>query len=416
MKFSQFGIKFAGQSAITQLMDDLNEGVRSGDNLVMLGGGNPDRIPAMNDYFTEQLGQLLHNGELVDALVNYDGPQGKDSFLSTLAALFKERFGWPLTKEHIALTNGSQSSFFYLFNLFAGRFADGSSKKVLLPLAPEYIGYADVGLEEDLFVTLKPRIELLEGREFKYRIDFEQLEVSDDIGLICVSRPTNPSGNVLTDDEIARLSELARVNDIPLLIDNAYGTPFPNIIFEPVTPLWDQNTILCMSLSKLGLPGCRCGIVIAQPALIKAITNLSGIISLSPGSIGPALAQTMVADHRIIELSEHVVMPHYRQKSELARRWLKEAIPDPRFRIHKSEGAIFLWLWFDDLPIDSQTLYLRLKEKGLILVAGHHFFPGMEEPWPHRYQCMRMSYAQPELILRKGIDILAEEINALYAG
>ena len=33
--------------------------------------------------------------------------------------------------------------------------------------------------------------------------------VGDDIGAICVSRPTNPPGNVLTDDEIARLKSLA---------------------------------------------------------------------------------------------------------------------------------------------------------------------------------------------------------------
>jgi len=37
---------------------------------------------------------------------------------------------------------------------------------------------------------------------FKYHVDFSQLQPGDDIGALCVSRPTNPTGNVLTEDEI----------------------------------------------------------------------------------------------------------------------------------------------------------------------------------------------------------------------
>ena len=40
---------------------------------------------------------------------------------------------------------------FFLFNLFAGKFDGAISKQILLPLAPEYIGYTEVGLEPDFF-------------------------------------------------------------------------------------------------------------------------------------------------------------------------------------------------------------------------------------------------------------------------
>ncbi len=79
--------------------------------------------------------------------------------------------GWDIEAQNIALTNGSQDAFL-LFNLFAGRRADGRVKKVLFPLAPEYIGYADAGLEEDLFVSARPNIELLPEGQFKYHVDF----------------------------------------------------------------------------------------------------------------------------------------------------------------------------------------------------------------------------------------------------
>jgi valine--pyruvate aminotransferase len=64
--------------------------------------------------------------------------------------------------------------------------------------------------------------------------------------------------------------------------------PFPNIIFSEVKPFWNENTILCMSLSKLGLPGTRCGIVIGPESLIAAMGNLSGIINLAPVASAPA--------------------------------------------------------------------------------------------------------------------------------
>lgn len=98
---------------------------------------------------------------------------------------------------------------------------------MLFPLAPEYIGYADSGLEEDLFVSARPNIELLPEGQFKYHVDFEHLHIGEETGMICVSRPTNPTGNVITDDELMKLDRLANQHGIPLVIDNAYGVPFP---------------------------------------------------------------------------------------------------------------------------------------------------------------------------------------------
>ena len=413
MQFSKFGEKFNQYSGITQLMDDLNDGLRT-PGAIMLGGGNPAAIPAMIDYFHQTSAEMLSNGELIAALSNYDGPQGKDRFVKSLAALLKTTYGWEISEKNISLTNGSQSGFFYLFNLFAGQQPDGSHKKVLLPLAPEYIGYGDAGIDDDLFISYRPEIEMLDDGLFKYHVDFNQLKVDSSIAAICASRPTNPTGNVLTEDEIHKLDQLARDNGIPLIIDNAYGVPFPNIIFEQVEPFWNDNTILCMSLSKLGLPGVRCGIVIANETVTQALTNMNGIISLAPGSVGPAIAQYMIERGDLLRLSDEVIRPFYQQKSQTAVKLLQQAIPDPRFRIHKPEGAIFLWLWFDELPISTMALYQRLKARGVLVVPGEYFFIGQQEDWPHAHQCLRMNYVQDDQEMQKGIQIIAEEVAKAY--
>ncbi|WP_218763248.1 valine--pyruvate transaminase [Vibrio parahaemolyticus] len=413
MQFSKFGEKFNQYSGITQLMDDLNDGLRT-PGAIMLGGGNPAAIPAMLDYFHQASEEMLASGELVAALTNYDGPQGKDVFVKALAQLFRETYGWDISEKNISLTNGSQSGFFYLFNLFAGQQPDGSHKKVLLPIAPEYIGYGDAGIDEDIFVSYHPEIELLDNGLFKYHVDFEKLTVDDSVAAICASRPTNPTGNVLTDEEVRKLDKLARENNIPLIIDNAYGLPFPNIIFEDVEPFWNENTILCMSLSKLGLPGVRCGIVIASEEITQALTNMNGIISLAPGSVGPALANHIIAKGDLLKLSSEVIKPFYKQKSQRAVELLQQAITDERFRIHKPEGAIFLWLWFDELPITTMELYQRLKARGVLIVPGEYFFIGQKDEWDHAHQCLRMNYVQGDEMMQKGIAIIAEEVEKAY--
>ena len=413
MQFSKFGEKFNQYSGITQLMDDLNDGLRT-PGAIMLGGGNPAAIPAMLDYFRQASEEMLASGELVAALANYDGPQGKDAFVKALAQLFRETYGWDISEKNISLTNGSQSGFFYLFNLLAGKQPDGSHKKVLLPIAPEYIGYGDAGIDEDIFISYHPEIELLDNGLFKYHVDFEQLAVDDSVAAICASRPTNPTGNVLTDEEVRKLDKLARENNIPLIIDNAYGLPFPNIIFEDVEPFWNENTILCMSLSKLGLPGVRCGIVIASEEITQALTNMNGIISLAPGSVGPALANHIIGKGDLLKLSSEVIKPFYKQKSQRAVELLQQAITDERFRIHKPEGAIFLWLWFDELPITTMELYQRLKARGVLIVPGEYFFIGQQDEWDHAHQCLRMNYVQDDEMMQKGIAIIAEEVEKAY--
>ncbi len=415
MQFSKFGERFVGDSGILRLMDDLGDAAK-GENAIMLGGGNPSHIPEVEETLRMHLERLLDSESDFEKLVGeYAGPAGHQPFIDALADMFQQEYGWDISARNIALTNGSQNAFFYLFNLLAGEFEDGSTKMILLPLAPEYIGYADVGISGDLFTSCRPQIEFLDDHLFKYHVDFDALEISDDIGAICVSRPTNPTGNVLTAEEIMHLGELAKRHNIPLIIDKAYGSPFPSIQFAEVTSRWEPHKVFCMSLSKLGLAGARTGIVLANEEIIQAITGLNAVISLAPNGFGSALTVDAVRTRSILSLSEQVIKPHYWRKSQLAVNWLRESLAGTDFFIHKPEGAFFLWVWFRDLPITSQELYDRLKARGVVVVPGHHFFPGLDEEWRHKQECIRVSYAGEDDLVHKGVQIIGEVARQAYA-
>ena len=416
MKLSDFAQRFTSDSGINLLMEDLGAAMAGGQEVLMLGGGNPAHIPEAQALFRERMGQLLDEpDEFARVIGDYDSPQGNRAFLIALAELLNREYDWGLTPDNIALTNGSQSAFFLLFNMFAGRFADGGAKKILLPMAPEYIGYGDVGLSGDFFQATRPALEKFADRSFKYRVDFDRLKVDASVGALCASRPTNPTGNVLTDAEVARLMELAAANDIPLIMDNAYGMPFPNIIFTEAKLVWTDNVILCMSLSKLGLPGARTGIVVAREEIIKALSSINGILTLAPQSLGPALALDLVRSGAITRLSRTVIRPYYEEKSRRAVALLREELAGVECFIHKAEGAIFLWLWFPGLPITSQELYRRLKQRGVLIIPGRYFFPGLDDdPWPHKQECIRLTYSMDDEVVQAGIRIIADEVKRLY--
>lgn len=412
MNVSKFGRKIAVQSGIGQLMDDLGATLSDQQEVFMLGGGNPAHIPAVEQQFRRSVSAMLQDGRRFDrALGDYDPPQGNIGFAEAIAGLLTQQFGWKIGPRNVAVTNGSQSAFFLLFNLLAGDFEDGSRKKILFPLIPEYIGYADVGLGPDLFAARKPQIEHIDGHTFKYHIDFDSLRIADEIGAICVSRPTNPTGNVLTNCELEKLSALTRARGIPLIIDNAYGLPFPNIVFTDAQPHWDENTIVCMSLSKLGLPGVRTGIVIAREEIIEMVSRANAVMSLAPGGLGTALVTDMIRSGEVIRMSRDVIRPFYEHKMQEAVAQVHRCFAGLDYHIHKPEGAFFLWLWFPDLPITSQQLYERLKQRNVLVVPGHYSFPGLTEPWSHTNECLRVSYAQDARIVEAGIQAIADEVR-----
>lgn len=415
-EFSEFGEQLAQGSGIEELMRDLGAALKSGGGeVMMLGGGQPATIDEMSEVWSQRMTELIDNGELEAVLSQYDPPQGNPDFIKSLAAMLNRHYNWEISEKNIAVTSGGQSAFFYLFNMLAGKFKNGVQKKILLPLVPEYIGYANQSVSGDLFVCCKPIIEQIGNDQFKYKINFEELDVTEDIAAICVSRPTNPSGNVHTDEEIQRLADIAREHEIPLIIDNAYGAPFPNIFFADAELIWDQHIILTMSLSKVGLPGTRTGIVVANEGVTSAITSMNAIAGLANGNVGQAIVQPMLENGELLRLSREVVKPFYQEKCIRTQQWVREAFSsEVPMRMHRPEGALFLWLWFEGLPISSKELYERLKKRKVLVISGHYFFFGLNTPWQHAEECIRVTYTMDDTAVKRGIDIIAEEVTKAF--
>lgn len=418
MNFSALGQRLAGGSGIEQLMDDLGHALSAkGSSPLMLGGGNPAHITEMEQIWDKRLREILDDpATRRRTLAIYDPPRGNPEVIESLAALLRKEYGWNVGPENIAVTPGGQTAFYFLFNLFGGSRADGTPGRILFPLMPEYIGYANQSLEPGMFTGLRPKITHTGPHRFKYNIDFENLDLGPDISALCVSRPTNPSGNVVSDAQLRQLADVAKSRNIPLIIDNAYGWPFPGIVFGEASPLWTDQTVHVMSLSKFGLPGTRTAFVVAPPHIASAVSSMMAVTGLANGNFGQTIAGPLIADGSIIELSREVIRPYYLKKRNAALEAIAEFFPDDvPYAFHESEGAIFLWLWLEGSKKTSREIYEDLKKRGVLVVPGEYFFFGdTDESWKHRHECLRISFAMSDADVRAGLKIIGEEIGKAF--
>jgi valine--pyruvate aminotransferase len=420
VQISKFGSSLTKNSGILQLMDDLGKALSTDKEVYMLGGGNPAHIAEVQKIFKNQMQKIIDSDEFNKMIGNYVTPQGDMKFLEKFVNFFNKQANSNAKKENVVMLNGSQTAFFFLFNLIAGEMPDGKMRKILFPMVPEYIGYADQGLSEDMFISAKPIIESIDENTFKYKIDFDAVDrilKSENISAICLSRPTNPTGNVATDEEIDKLNDICKKQNILLIIDNAYGSPFPGIIFTNSKLIWEDHIIQSFSLSKLGLPGTRSSLLVANNDIIKKLSAINAIISLASNTTGQYIIDSLIDDNQLIDMSNNIIMPYYKAKSDLAVKFIHSEFKKYKkvpYSLHVSEGALFLWLWCKDLPISSLELYNRLKKRNVIIVPGEYFFPGFKENWQHKQECIRINYSQDESIVKKGLEIIINEITNLY--
>lgn len=415
-KLSPFGERLCSPSGIVSLMHDLGEALNVNPNLLFLGGGNPAGIPQVEAALADELTRVAQDADRLHKLIGvYQSPRGHEGFISQWVDYLNRTCGWTITERNVAMSNGSQSAFFLLMNMLAAPADQGrGAKKIHLPMAPEYLGYCDQPIYENMFTAHRPVIVEQGEHGFHYSVDLDSLQMVKDAAAYCVSMPTNPTGNVLEPSELKALQVLAEEHGVPLIVDCAYGAPIPGIVYGDVELPWSESSVFMFSLSKLGLPGTRTGIVVGPEGLIEQFVSANTVASLANGNLGPVLVESLMERNELEPLIQDVVQPFYRGKRDFMLEALGRELEGVPYRIHRADGAFFLWLWLSDLPVPSQTLYALLKEEGVLVMPGEPFFFGLSEPWSHASECIRLSYCQSDAVLAQAVEVLGGVLRRLY--
>ncbi len=419
LALSQIGDRMSNLSGVRAIMKDIQETLSAskGKEFINMSAGNPVILPEIEQMWRDYTHELLASADYGEVVCRYGSSQGYQPLIEAVVNDFNHRYQLDLTARNVLITPGSQSLYFYAMNAFGGTTAAGM-KQVVLPLSPDYTGYGGMAIAPESVVAYKPTLDLdAAHHRFKYRPDFSQLQIDESTGCVLFSRPCNPTGNVLTDDEVHKIAALAASYDVPVLIDSAYAPPFPALNFTEMTPVFGENILHCMSLSKAGLPGERIGIAVGSEKLVSALESFQTNLCIHSSRYGQAIAAKAIASGRLADLAISVIRPYYQQKFTVLEAGLTKFMPQSLpWYLHRGEGAIFAWMWFQDLPGTDWALYQALKQVGIIVVPGNSFFPGLHADWAHKQQCIRISLTASDAEIILAMERLAAVVTAIYQG
>lgn len=289
---TQFGQQMSHLTGVRAIMKDIIETLQSGQSadFINLSAGNPVILPEVEQLWRDCTNDLLASSDYGEVVCRYGSSRGYEPLIDAIATDFNQRYNLSLTAENILITPGSQALYFLAANALGGYTSEGGKlKEILLPLSPDYTGYGGVSLYPEAVRAYRPTLDVdVAAHRFKYRPDFTQLTVTEQTGFVLFSRPCNPTGNVLTDEEVKRIASLAA--HVPVFIDSAYAPPFPALNFTEMTPVLMPNVVHCISLSKAGLPGERVGIAMGDAATIRVLESFQTNLCIHSSRYGQAIA------------------------------------------------------------------------------------------------------------------------------
>ncbi|WP_371829491.1 aminotransferase class I/II-fold pyridoxal phosphate-dependent enzyme [Rhodococcoides yunnanense] len=97
---------------------------------------------------------------------------------------------------------------------------------------------------------------------FRYTPDTDAVNARTDVDALLLSDPRNPTGDSLTTTEFDELLRIAETKKVPLLVDHAYGEPFPKVAGSVPCRDGSPNVVHSFTFSKFGIPGERLGFAI----------------------------------------------------------------------------------------------------------------------------------------------------------
>lgn len=193
--------------------------------------------------------------------------------------------------DNIVLCDGSIGALFLINKLFI------ENNDKVLGLAPQFPEYKmDVTMSGGIFESYKLKPE----NNYKFiASEFIDL-INDDLKLIYLDNPNNPTGQIIPLEAIEKVLKVALDKNIVVIVDEAYGDYMnENNSAVNLVPKY-ENLIVTKTFSKAyGLAGLRGGYIIQNEDLTKAMKNINTPYEMS--SITRVIASKVVSDHDFLE-------------------------------------------------------------------------------------------------------------------
>jgi len=247
---------------------------------------------------------------------------------------------------HLCLVNGSAEGIRYIIQAFTspnGRIVGVVPSYFMFQVYSEMYGRNFVGVEynEDLSMNVDNIIK----------------EITPDTQLLILLNPNNPMGNFYSDEEFARIIDAANINQVTVLVDEAYYYFHPKTFIDYA--LKKEHIFVTRTFSKMfSLAGCRLGYVAGWPEGIKMVQKLC--TPHNTNAFAMKFAEEIITTPGMIDM----LVENFNR----GRQYLLNALDESGYE-HKGEAGNFLFI--KPQKVEAEKIVSEMKTKYKILIKAY---------------------------------------------
>jgi aspartate/methionine/tyrosine aminotransferase len=305
----------------------------------------------------------------------YTAARGLPALREAIAGFYAQRYGVSIDPERILVTPGGSGALLLASSLLVdpGRhwlLADPGypCNRHFLRLVEGTAQLVPVGPNSDYQLTP----ELIE-RHWN----------ADSVGALAAS-PANPTGSVLSHDQLAALSAALKARGGHLVVDEIYHGLTYGLDASSVLEVDDEAFVLNSFSKYFGMTGWRLGWLVAPPAAVPELEKLAQNLYISASSIAQHAALACFAPETI------EIFEARRHEFQQRRDYLLPALRALGFRIEvEPQGAFYLYADVSDFTDDAQAFCTHFLETEHVA-----FTPGLDFGHYRANQHVRIAYTQ----------------------
>ena len=390
--FSRLAEQLEPEGAFVYL-DLAREAAKKGIKVISFGIGQPDFTPPQE--ILEEVKKAID-----EKRIRYISPLGIPELREKIAEYLNAKYGTDIKPEEVAITIGAKSAVFMSIVLLTRM---GDEVIVPDPGFPTYECVVRYAGGRPVFSILR------EENEFRMTPeDVEKLLTKNTRGII-VNSPHNPTGSMLTKEDVEGLLEIAKKRNLFIISDEIYedyvyeGKHYSFLTF----PEWRDHVIYVSGMSKTwAVPGFRFGILVARKEVIQKIELLAtNIYSCPPAPFQYAALKAFEMGIKWFDS----IREDYRRRRDTV---LEELAKLPGVRAVKPRGAFYVFPNVKELT--KMLGYRNVDElaRAMLFEAGVLMLPGTAFPLYGGEGYMRISYVLPVETIREGFERLRTWIES----
>lgn len=358
------------------------------EDVVSLGQGTP-LFPTPQFIYDE----LYKRSKTDTELGMYSGIKIEKPLKEAIVKQMNELYEFTPELQEIYLTVGGIGG---LFSALMSLLQKGDEVIYFDPSYPLHLAQIHLTEAKPVFVSY--------DEKNNWSLDFDKLRkvITKNTKTIILTNPNNPTGTVLTEQEVRNLAEIVLAKNLILILDEAYEfLTYGKKLFSPLKLQSLRNNIIgCKSFSKeFAMTGWRIGYVYANKEIISKINDVHTHIGISPATPSIVAATIAMTDPRGKEAMEYFKKKFTESRTAICERLDK--LPK-LFSYSKPDGAYYAFPRIVGMDLNSfEFAKLLIDEAKVITIPGSTMGPSGEKH-------LRMSFAADSSTIHKAFDRIDE--------